>query len=684
MKLKEMLNEHQIDSVCYEKGPLLVLAGAGTGKTRVITHRIAYLIKNCGVSPEKIMAVTFTNKASDEMRKRVYELVGRSAEDIWLGTFHSIALKILRIESANAGLKNGFSVMDQDDRLSLIKNILRKLNIDSKKYPPKAYLCMISDFKNSLNYADKIPPISDYHMFSEVFDAYCNNMQFLNMVDFDDMVSLVVRMFRKNKTINEYYQMLFEHVLVDEYQDTNALQFIFLKLLTGTCGNICAVGDDDQSIYGWRGADINNILDFEKHFENTKVIKLTTNYRSHNGILISANNLIRNNQFRKGKDLTAIKEIDGEVLINKFYDEQEEAKWVSSKISKLSSEGVSYKDIAILYRTNAQSRNFEVELNRSKIPYKVIGSIGFYQRKEIKDILSYLRVYDNPFDFQSFIRSMKNPPRGIGETTLERIISYATKNNTDIISSLKENIENFSVKQRSSFDIYLSIFSDLKNISLVSEMIEYIIAKTNYLEYLKQFEEVSTADKRTLNLEELLNSAISMEEKSELSLNDFLSNITLVTVADDKMEDAVNVMTVHSAKGLEFDTVFLTGMEDGLFPLFSSFDEIKMMEEERRLCYVGVTRAKRNLYITHTSSRLSYGKRNYSEPSRFLGELKAHTSVVKDNITTGGSMKNGTKVKHEKFGEGVVVSVTGNGDEAKVDVFFKLFGLKKIQKKFLS
>ena len=684
MNLKEVLNKEQIESVCHKSGPLLVLAGAGTGKTRVITYRIAYLIKECSVEPKKIMAVTFTNKAADEMRKRVYDLVGSSSEETWLGTFHSIALRILRIESQNAGLKNGFSVMDQDDRLSLLRSILHKLNIDPKKYPPKTYLYMISDFKNTLNYADEMPPVYDYHMFSEVFEEYCKNMQFLNMVDFDDMISLVVRMFRNKKTINEYYQMLFEHILVDEYQDTNALQFIFLKLLVGNSGNICAVGDDDQSIYGWRGADINNILDFEKHFENTKIIKLTTNYRSHSEILTSANTLIKNNKFRKGKDLKPIKEVSGEVLIDKFYDEQEEASWVSQKISKLFSEGISYNDIAILYRTNAQSRNFEVELNRSKIPYKVIGSIGFYQRKEIKDILSYLRLFDNPFDYQSFIRSMKNPSRGLGETSIERIISYATKNGKDIISSIKENLKDFSPKQRASLESYLEIFDELKGITLVSEMIEFVIAKTNYLEYLKQFEELSVADKRALNLEELLNSAISMEEKSKVSLNDFLSNITLISASEEKVEDAVNVMTVHSAKGLEFDTVFLTGMEEGLFPLFSSFDEIRMLEEERRLCYVAVTRAKRNLYVTYATSRLSYGKRNYPDPSRFLKELKMPKFAKRNNFSTSSDIKSGSKVRHDKFGEGVVVSVTGTGDEAKVDVFFKLFGLKKLQRKFLS
>lgn len=684
MNFEEILNEQQTDSVCYDKGPLLVLAGAGTGKTRVITHRIAYLIENRGVSPEKIMAVTFTNKAANEMRKRVYDLVSKSSDGVWLGTFHSIALRILKIEAAGAGLKTGFSVMDQDDRLSLLRTVLKKLNIDSKKYPPKTYMYLISDFKNTLNYADDLPPISEYHMFGEVFEEYSRNMQFLNMVDFDDMISLVVRLFRGNETIREYYQMIFEHVLVDEYQDTNALQFIFLQLLAGSNGNICAVGDDDQSIYGWRGADINNILDFEKHFKGTKIVKLTTNYRSHQEILSSANNLIKNNRLRKGKNLQAVKQTNGDVLINKFYDEIEEAGWVARKISELSSAGVSYRDIAVLYRTNAQSRNFEVELNRAKIPYKVIGSIGFYQRREIKDILSYLRVYDNPFDFQSFVRSIKNPGRGIGDTTLEKIILAAKNSSEDIITVLKNNVLNFSSKQNTEIDNYLKIFEELKHVQLVSEMIEFITARTDYLEYLKQFEEISVAEKRVSNLEELLNSAISMEEKSPVSLNEFLSNITLITTADEKLDDVVNVMTVHAAKGLEFDTVFLTGMEDGLFPLFGSLDEISQLEEERRLCYVALTRAKRNLYITHSSSRLSYGKRNYLEPSRFLKEIKAASNVVRETNAVYDHLKSGSKVKHEKFGEGVVVSVSGSGDETKVDVFFKLFGLKKLLKKFLS
>lgn len=683
MNLKDMLNDEQYEAVTYTNGPLLVLAGAGTGKTRVITYRIYNLIKNESVEPEKIMAVTFTNKAASEMKHRLSSLVGQEVNNLWLGTFHSIALRLLRIECENAELPQNFGVIDQEDRLALIRDILKKLNIDSKKYPPKVYLNMISSFKNTLSYVKNLPLNEEYYMASEVFEEYNKNLKFLNMVDFDDMVSLVVRILLKNPGIAGYYQNCFKHILVDEYQDTNALQFIFLQQLTGKNGNICAVGDDDQSIYGWRGADINNILDFDKFFENTKVIKLINNYRSQQDVLIGANKLISNNRFRRGKELIPALNLKGEILTKSCYDEQEEAAWVANKIKKLvNEEGCRYSEIAVLYRTNAQSRNFEVEFNKHNIPYKVIGSIGFYQRREIKDILSYLRLFENPYDFQSFIRSIKNPSRGFGNATIDRLISYAFENNVNIFQAISANLSSFNSKQRENLEGYLRIFEGLKELTLVSEMIDYVIKKTEYEEYLKQFEEVAVFEKRLLNLEELINSAAAMEEKGGISLTEFLANITLVTATDEDAGENVNVMTIHAAKGLEFDTVFLTGLEEGLFPLYGSMDDERAFEEERRLCYVGVTRAKRNLYLTHALSRLHYGKRVNSSASTFISEFRIPAVSLNENITK--EIREGAKVRHEKFGEGIVISVTGSGDDAKVDVFFKLCGLKKIVKRFLT
>lgn len=682
MNLKEVLNKEQYDAVTYLNGPLLVLAGAGTGKTRVITYRIYHLIENEGIEPDRIMSVTFTNKAASEMKQRLQNLVGGKVDNLWIGTFHSIALRLLRLEYDKVGLNKNFSVIDQEDRVSLIRDILKKLNIDSKKYPPKVYLNMISSYKNTLSFVEKLPLNDDFYMITEVFEEYQKNLAFLNMIDFDDMVSLVVRIFLGNSNIAEYYRNYFKHILVDEYQDTNILQFVFLQQLSGANGNICVVGDDDQSIYGWRGADINNILNFDKYFENTKIIKLTKNYRSQQNILIAANKLISNNRFRKGKELLPALNLSGEILIKSCYDEQDEAAWVAKKIKYLAEQGTSYNEIAVLYRTNAQSRNFEVEFNKLKIPYKVIGSIGFYQRREIKDILSYLRVYENPYDFQSFIRTMKNPPRGFGNVTIDMLIRYSYENNVDIFKSIKDNIKNLTAKQSENIKEYLRIYEGLKGIRLVSEMIEYIIKSTNYEEYIKQFEEVATFEKRILNLEELINSAAAMEEKGELSLAEFLSNITLISSTDEDAGENVSVMTVHAAKGLEFDTVFLTGLEEGLFPLYGSMDDERLLEEERRICYVGITRAKRNLYFSYASSRLHYGKRINSFASSFINEIKIPQALI-DKVD-GGEIREGAKVRHEKFGEGIVISISGSGEEAKVDVFFKLSGLKKIAKRFLT
>jgi len=682
MNLKEVLNEEQYDAVTYVNGPLLVLAGAGTGKTRVITYRIYNLIENERIEPERIMAVTFTNKAASEMKHRLHHLVGGKVNNLWIGTFHSIALRLLRLEYDKAGLNQNFGVIDQEDRISLLRDILKKLNIDSKKYPPKVYLNMISSYKNTLSFVKRLPLNDDFYMISEVFEEYQKNLAFLNMVDFDDMVSLVVRIFLGNRNIAEYYQNLFEHILVDEYQDTNTLQFVFLQELSGANGNICAVGDDDQSIYGWRGADINNILDFDKYFENTKIVKLIHNYRSQQNVLIAANKLISNNRFRRGKELLPALNLSGEILIKSCYDEQDEAAWVGSKIKYLAENGTSYNEIAVLYRTNAQSRNFEVEFNKLKIPYKVIGSIGFYQRREIKDILSYLRVYENPYDFQSFIRTMKNPPRGFGNVTIDKLIRYSFEQNVDIFKSIKDNLKSFTHKQAENIKEYLRIFEGLKVIELVSEMIDYIIKSINYEDYMKQFEEVATFEKRILNLEELINSAAGMEEKGQLSLNEFLSNITLISSTDEDVGENVNVMTVHAVKGLEFDTVFMTGLEEGLFPLYGAMDDERSFEEERRLCYVGITRAKRNLYVSYASSRLHYGKRGNSSASSFVNEIKIPN--IFQEKSDGHEIREGAKVKHEKFGEGVVISISGRGEDAKVDVFFKLCGLKKIVKRFLT
>jgi DNA helicase-2/ATP-dependent DNA helicase PcrA len=694
---KNELNNEQYEAVTTNNGPLLVLAGAGTGKTRVITYKMAYLIEELNIPPNSILSVTFTNKAADEMKERLLSLIGNKSKSVWCGTFHSIALRMLRQKGDAIGLVNGFGIVDQDDRVSLLRSILKELNIDPKKYSPKLYLSLISSFKNTMEFVEEqMPPLDDSVLkLAEVFSEYQKRLKEINSIDFDDMLSLAIRMFMKKPEINNYYKNIFKHILVDEYQDTNFTQFIFLKQLSGKNGNICVVGDDDQSIYGWRGAEIRNILDFDKFFENVKTVTLVKNYRSTPKILFSANTLISCNKYRKKKVLQPVTDEMGCFEIINYQNGQEEAFGISMKIKQLLSENKNLDDIAILYRTNAQSRNFEIELNKSGIPYKVIGGIGFYQRKEVKDILSYLKFFDNPFDIQSFSRSIKAPSRKIGNATIEKLIKYAFEKGTDIPTALRFKMD--KMRNKESISAYLKIFSELEKLDNIQKMIKTIIDLSDYYEYLKKTETKQDAENKIANLEELINAAAEFEEKNEDStLSDFLSSTTLYTSSDENSNNNVKLMTIHSAKGLEFDTVFLTGLEDGLFPLFRAYEDPTGMEleEERRLCYVGITRAKRNLYLSYASSRMTYGNWKNCKQSIFLKELhiiqkKNQKEIIKKKNEYQNNKKindfyDGEKVFHKKFGEGMVISSTGSGDNAKIDVFFKQRGLKKIVARFLQ
>lgn len=682
LQLDMLLNEEQKKAVEHLDGPLLVLAGAGTGKTRVITYKIAHLIENCKVPASKIMAVTFTNKAAKEMLDRLKNLIGENAQPLWAGTFHAISLRILKIEGHLVGLKPSFTIVDEEDRLSIINKILKELNIDKKQYPAKEYAHLISKYKNTIEYVYDNDPFVSIYKFLEVYNKYRTYCAINNYIDFDDMLAFTLKLFIKEESILQYYKNLFQYILVDEYQDTNILQFQFIKYISNG-KNICVVGDDDQSIYSWRGADIKNILEFDKHFPDTTVIKLTTNYRSCQKILDLANKLILHNKFRRGKNLKTAITLPGNIEILKFANDEAEALFVVNKTKEMIAKGINPSEIAVLYRTNAQSRIFETYLSNSQIPYKIIGNISFYQRKEIKDILSYLKVFDNPFDSQSLIRALKNPSIGIGDTTINKIIENATKKNIDLLTSINDIINIVTKKQAEALYQFLKLMDMLKDTTDIAQMIHLVIKERDYENYLKQFDDDYIANKRIYNIYELISAATQfVENNRDANLNDFLASTTLITSTDEINNNAVNLITVHSAKGLEFNTLFLVGLEEGLFPLYRAYSNEKELEEERRLCYVAITRAKERLYISWAKTRLTYGNIIENNPSPFIKELT-------DNITTTtvankNDFRKGYYVEHEKFGKGVIMDIAGSNGDAKVKVMFKNFGLKTIIAKFLK
>ncbi len=691
-----------------------MLAGAGTGKTRVITYRIAHLIIDKEVSSGNILAVTFTNKAAGEMKSRLQELIGNLANGVWMGTFHSICLGILRNEAEYAGLPKSFSIIDQEDRMAIIRQIIKSLNIDPKQFSPKSYLHAISSYKNTENYVQNEPIEETFHMLKTVYETYQRELELQRLVDFDDMISLCVRLFVNFPDILKKYQELYKYILVDEYQDTNAVQFRFLYLLAGKSGNLCVVGDDDQSIYGWRGAEVRNILEFDKVFENVREIKLEGNYRSGKSILSIANRLIEHNTYRRGKTLEASADKESEVRKFERYSDADEASFVAQTIMEIYSKNISYDDIAILYRTNAQSLNFERALKVANIPHKVIGNIGFYQRREIKDILAYLKFADNPKDEQSFFRSISVPKRGIGNSTNDKIISYAEENNITILEALETDLK-FLAKNKAAVERYTQLIHDVIECESIKEKIEIILDTIKYKEYLQNSgEEADVIDKKIENIDELISDAVRFEEQNGSSLSDFLASAALISSNDEEgIEGSVKLMTIHAAKGLEFKIVFLTGLEEGLFPLGNEEGEANI-EEERRLCYVGITRAMETLYITRARSRLRSGRHNQAPESRFLGELQHGKAFKFNKGSTNNTFTNrsgnyadyvkntsnsekkeynddntasfpaSSKVYHTVFGEGIVLFSEGSGEHEKVTVHFKKEGVKKIIANFLE
>lgn len=682
------LNEMQRKAVETVEGPLLVLAGAGSGKTKVLTTRIAYLIEEIGISPSSILAITFTNKAAKEMKERVVKMLGSIAYNIQISTFHSFGLNIMKENYSKLGYDKNFSILDSDDSLTIIKKILKDMNLDVKQYNPRAIRSKISGAKNEL-----LSP-SEYERYAstefekivvEVYEKYNNKLKQNNSLDFDDLLMLPIILFKNHKEVLMEYQERFKYILIDEYQDTNEAQYILTKMISAKYKNICVVGDNDQSIYSFRGSNYQNILNFEKDYENPEVIMLEENYRSTKTILKAANDVIKNNKQRKDKNLWTENAEGTKIHYHRLSNEKEEALDIVEEIEKLINNGVSKEEIAILYRTNAQSRTLEDAMLKANIPYKVVGSFYFYNRKEIKDLISYLKVLYNPKDDVSLLRIINVPKRGIGLKTIENLINKASiegKCIYDVITSGKEKI----------FKDIIEELMLLKETSSLTELVEYILEKTGMRLELET-EKTIESEVRLENLEEFKSITKTFEEKNGIiSLEEFLGEISLVSDVEEykNKTDVVTLMTVHSAKGLEFDYVFLAGMEESIFPHNNSLLDLEELEEERRLCYVAITRARKELFITNARKRILFGNDNYNAPSRFLDEisgelLETNTKIIDNNkdlkientIDKNATYNIGDHIVHDTFGNGVVISV-----EKKIltIAFPHPIGIKKLMK----
>ncbi len=644
MQILEGLNPEQEKAVKHFKGPLLILAGAGSGKTRVLTHRIAYLIQEYRVNPWNILALTFTNKAAGEMRERVDTIVGEHAGDIWVSTFHSTCVRILRRHIEALGYERSFTIYDSDDQRALMRDILKYLQLDPKKYKERAVLSAISSAKDELISPEQFEMRAqeDYakKIYARCYREYEKRLHDSNALDFDDLICKTIQLFEENEDILSYYQNRFRFILVDEYQDTNTAQFRLISLMANTADddgsilhNLCVVGDDDQSIYKFRGANIYNILNFESQYPEANVIKLEENYRSTQNILEVANAVIKNNSVRKEKALWTEKPKGDAIYYTQYLNEYEEAGCIADAIASVVSNGLaSYKDFAILYRTNAQSRVFEEKLILQNIPYRIVGAINFYQRREIKDLLAYLRTIENGLDDISVKRIINVPKRGIGLTTIDRITNYAMEHETSFYGAL-QNYEYIDGISRSAAKLgsFVSLIESFKRHLAAPEynledLLREIIEETGYVRLLKE-EDSEDAEGRIENIEELISKVVAYEEncEEEPTLGGFLEEVALVADIDNVEEssDIVLLMTLHSAKGLEFPYVYLTGMEDGIFPSYASImdDDAEAVEEERRLCYVGITRAMQKLSLSCARCRFRNGEQQFNRPSRFIDEI---------------------------------------------------------------
>ena len=740
MAVYDTLNKPQKEAVFHTEGPLLILAGAGSGKTRVLTHRIAYLIEEKGVNPWNILAITFTNKAAEEMRQRVDSLVGIGAESIWVSTFHSMCVRILRRYIDRLGYDNRFTIYDTDDQKTLMKEVCRKTDIDTKRFKERMLLSVISSAKNEMILPEEfeLNAGGDFVQLkiAKVYKEYEAQMRANNALDFDDLLVKTVQLLETQPDVRENYQERFRYIMVDEYQDTNTVQFRLVSLLAGKYRNLCVVGDDDQSIYKFRGANIRNILDFEKEFSDAKVIKLEQNYRSVGNVLEVANSVIRNNKGRKEKTLWTDNEKGEKIRLRQFDTAYDEAQFIAEDIKDETAQGANYSDHAVLYRTNAQSRLLEEKFVAMNIPYKIVGGINFYSRREIKDVLSYLKTIDNGKDDLAVRRIINVPKRGIGLTTINRIQESAAARGIgfyDALSApdLSPGIGR-SASKLDSFAALIEYFKGRSEESGVTDLLTEVIEKTGYTESLEA-DDPEELEARVQNIDELVSKAAVYEEScsdrgERPTLSGFLEEVALVADIDSVAEDRdyVILMTLHSAKGLEFPHVYLAGMEDGLFPSYMSIsgDDPEELEEERRLCYVGVTRAEEKLTLTCARMRLVRGERQYNSMSRFikempsalidtgkreggfsqnvsLGEKRTYSSEVSGykrsayaqkpafaaiqkgsglmaKKSEGLSYGVGDRVRHVKFGDGTVTEIKEGGRDYEVTVQFDTAGVRKM------
>ncbi|MGG6432825.1 DNA helicase PcrA [Anoxybacillus sp. D401a] len=708
--LLEGLNEKQKEAVKTTEGPLLIMAGAGSGKTRVLTHRIAYLMAEKDVAPWNILAITFTNKAAREMKERVERIVGKQAEDIWISTFHSMCVRILRRDIDRIGIHANFSILDPTDQLSVLKHILKDRNIDPKKYDPRALLGTISSAKNELmtpeKYADQAA--SPYEkLVADVYKEYQKRLLRNHALDFDDLIMTTIQLFQRVPEVLEYYQRKFQYIHVDEYQDTNRSQYLLVNMLAKRFQNLCVVGDSDQSIYRWRGADISNILSFEKDYPNAKVILLEQNYRSTKRILQAANAVIEHNTQRKPKKLWT-ENSEGHALV--YYEamtEVDEAQFVVGKIKEYVDAGKrAYKDFAVLYRTNAQSRVLEEMLLKANIPYKIVGGLKFYDRKEIKDILAYLRLIANPNDDISFTRIINVPKRGVGASTIDKIAAYASSQGISMFNALS-SIEEMGISARIAaplvqFREQIDHWSQMQHYLSVTELVEDVLDRSGYRDMLRE-EKTLEAHSRLENIDEFLSVTQHFEQINEdKSLVAFLTDLALVADIDQldndnegQTNDAVVLMTLHSAKGLEFPVVFLVGLEEGIFPHNRSLNDEDEMEEERRLAYVGITRAEEELFLTRAHMRTLFGQTHVNAPSRFIGEIpedlieyahkrvKQQATSQRPSTMSQGRWRVGDKVSHKVWGIGTIVRVKESDGDQELDVAFSSpIGIKRLLAKF--
>ncbi len=677
---KKLLNTSQIQAIETINGPVLIMAGAGSGKTRVLTHRYAHLVKHHNVDVEQILAITFTNKAAEEMKSRISKLLDLKISPKWISTFHSLCVKILRIHGDKIGYKSNFTIYDQSDSNKVIRNCMSENNVDLKQYSPKRFQAHVSNLKNSMiSPGEALENAESFFevKVAEIYSSYEKKLMISNSMDFDDLLIKTVELLQTNESILKFWSNKFQFIMVDEYQDTNFVQYKLVELLGSNNKNVCVVGDSDQSIYAFRGADIRNIIEFEKDFSNATVIQLDKNYRSSKKILNLANSVISNNPRKIEKNLWTDNEDGLDISSFRFRSEKDEARWVAEEVKSLIDSSKD-NEIAIFYRTNSQSRLFEEELRMLNVNYKVIGSVRFYDRKEIKDIISYLQFLINDSDTVAFERIVNVPRRGIGESTVKKIRVYLNETGKSIYEALEsiEEIKNISPRIKGSLSEFKNLITDLKSYSIQgpSKTIQKVLELTGYKMSLIK-EGTLESQMRIENIEELLNSAFSFENLYEEDidepygmLRDYLESIALFSETD-KLEDAdrVLLMTLHNAKGLEFPYVFMTGMEENLFPHErSSQGGNSEIEEERRLCYVGITRAEKKLYLTHAWSRTLWGGTVYNLPSRFLEEGSSHFDTVDFSLdtnqkdSTGIEIGTGQKIIHEKYGEGLVLEVQGN------------------------